>query len=111
MEELELSDARQRISDWLDEGQRTLRGVFEGLLHERDTLRGQVVEAEQRCARIERDARDAWDELAALREKYRQLQGEYTEITHSVTRVLSQMTGVFEPLRDLADRLGRLAND
>ena len=110
MDETELSDAKQRISNWLEEGQRTMRGAFDGLMREREALRTQVADAEQRCARIEHDARAAWDELAALREKYRQLQSEYTEITRSVTRVLSQMTGIFEPLRDLADRLGRMSD-
>lgn len=107
MEQPVSSEARQRVSDWLNEGQRILTQV----LHERDVLLEQLDDAEQRCARLEREASTAQSELAAIREKYDQLQVRYAETTQSVGKLLSQMTTIVEPMRELAEKMRHLSPD
>jgi chromosome segregation ATPase len=101
------SEARQRVSDWLNEGQRLLTQV----LAERDVLRDQVDDAEQRCARLEREASTAQGELVAIREKYHELQVRYAETTQSVGKLLSQMTTIVEPMKELAEKMRHLSPD
>lgn len=100
----------QRVSHWLLEGQRMLREL-DDVVRERDELRAKTAEIEQQNARLEREVRAALSELVAMHEKYHQLQVEHVGLTRAVSKLLSQMTTIVQPMKELAEKVGPLPSE
>ena len=82
-----------RVLAWLQEGRYVLHHVLPAILAEHDALATQLHDATRRCT--------------ALQEENDGLRAEHAAAVDSMGLFLTQLTHVLEPMRDLAEKLGR----
>jgi hypothetical protein len=90
-----------RVLAWVQEG----KYVIQHVLGERDALRGQLQDAIQRCKELQEENDGLRAEVARATASHRQLEQGHADIVDSVGQLLTQLTRLVEPMRDMAEKL------
>ena len=94
-----------RLLAWVQESQHVIQHVLPAVLDERDGLRSQLQDAHRRCRALEEENDRLRADIARASTAHRQLEQGQAEIGESMDQVLSQMSHVLGPMRELAERL------
>lgn len=94
-----------RVLAWVQEGRYVIQHVLPLVLGERDTLRSQLQDAIQRCKDLQEENDGLRAEVARATASHRQLEQGHADIVDSVGQLLTQLTHVLEPMRDMAEKL------
>lgn len=94
-----------RVLAWIQEGRHVIQYFLPLVLGERDTLRGQLQDAIQRCKDLQEENDGLRAEVARATASHRELEQGHADIVDSVGQFLMQVTHVLGPMRDLTEKL------
>lgn len=97
-----------RVLAWVQESQHVFQQVLPTLLEQRSALTSQLHDTTRRCRELQ-DENDALRaEIARSTAANRQLAEGQAAAVDSVSQFLARLTEVLEPMRALAEKLGRV---
>ena len=105
MEELDADDTRQRVDQWMQEGQYLLGRVIPELLDQRDRLRGRADLAEQDRDKLRQELSVLQEEMTSLREENQRFRGEQKEAAQALGAVVEHVQQTLQPITDLLLKL------
>ncbi len=97
-----------RVLAWVQESQHVFQQVLPTLLEQRAALTGQLHDTTQRCRDLQAENDALRAEVARATAANRQLAQGQADAVDSVSQFLARLTEVLEPMRALADKLGRV---
>lgn len=109
VDEINATELRRRITDWIGEGQHVLGRLIPGLLDQYDRLKARAEEAERQSERLRQELGELQQRLAGLQEENDALRREQEEIVALFRRVMDHtMEQVLQPMYEMLQKL-RLA--
>jgi len=99
-----------RVLAWIQESQHVLHQVLPAVLAERDALERRLQETVRRCEALQEENDELRADVARVTAGHRQLEQGHADIRDSVGQLLTQMTHMLEPMRDLAEKLARASH-
>jgi hypothetical protein len=97
-----------RVLAWVQESQHVFQQVLPTLLEQRAALTGQLHDTTQRCRDLQAENDALRAEVARATAANRQLAQGQADAVDSVSQFLARLTEVLEPMRALAEKLGRV---
>jgi hypothetical protein len=105
MDELNATEARQRVERWADEGQHLLGRVLPGLLEQHDRLRARAEDAEQANEKLRQELADLQRELHTLRVENQLYRKEQTEIRDVFSKLVEHTSQMLKPMNEILHKL------
>jgi predicted nuclease with TOPRIM domain len=105
MDELNTTEARQRVERWADEGQHLLGRVLPGLLEQHDRLRSRAEEAEQVNERLRQELTELQRELHTLRVENQMFKKDQTEVRDVFAKLVEHTSQMLKPMNEILQKL------
>ena len=105
MSESESVENRQRLEQWLEDGQFMMGRVVPALVEERDRLRARAEAAEEDCARMRQELNELHKIITDLHSERQYIRQEHSVISDTIGTLLAQIGDLQRPLHDVQRRL------
>jgi FtsZ-binding cell division protein ZapB len=105
MSDSETVENRQRLEQWLEDGQFMMGRVVPLLIEERDRLRARAEAAEEDCARMRQELNELHKIITDLHSERQYVRQEHTVISDTIGTLLGQIADLQRPLHDVQRRL------
>lgn len=105
MEQINASEARQRVERWAEEGQELLARILPTILDECDRLQARAEAAEQNAGRLRSELGEVERELSDLRTVNDHLRREQAEIRTVFVKLADQASQLLQPLNEMLTKM------
>jgi hypothetical protein len=105
MSESESGENRQRLAQWLEDGQFMMGRVVPSLIEERDRLRARAEAAEEDCERMRQELNELHKIITDLHSERQYIRQEQSAMADTIGTVIGQIADLQRPLHEVQRRL------